>query len=66
MTIRQAVRSFLVPLTIAEVRAELDLSVAMGDTIRAGYVAEFLRELEADFNDCDVDDGSDVWPDARG
>jgi hypothetical protein len=47
------VRNFLVPLTVAEVQRELDLSVEMGDTVRAGYVEEFLRELEADFAGCD-------------
>lgn len=51
--VRQAVRNFLAPLTVAEVQRELDLSIEMGATVRAGYVEEFLRELEADFAGCD-------------
>ena len=48
MSVRSNVRNFLVPLTVAEVTAELDLSVEMGDTVRAGYIAEFLAELIAE------------------
>lgn len=65
MTLRQNVRNFLLPLTIAEVRKELEISVERGDARRAGYIEEFLDELEADFNGCDEDsylegfDGSD-------
>jgi len=47
---RQNVRNLLVPLTTAELQRELVLSVERGDTERAGYVEEFIREVEADFN----------------
>ena len=46
--LRANVRNFLVGLTMAEVRRELDLSVAMGDTARAGYIDEWLQELLAE------------------
>jgi hypothetical protein len=54
MSLRQNVRNFLVPLTIAEVERELELSVERGDEARAGYVSEFLDELNADFDNCEV------------
>lgn len=47
---RQNVRNLLVPLTTVELQRELVLSVERGDTERAGYVEEFIREVEADFN----------------
>ena len=46
--LRQNVRNFLLPMTVAEVRRELELSIEAGDTARAGYVEEFLREVEAE------------------
>ena len=46
--LRVNVRNYLLPMTVAEVRRELDLSIAMGDTARAGYVKEFLLELLAE------------------
>lgn len=45
--IRQNVRNYLVAMTVEEVRAELDLSIGLGDDVRADYVAEYLCELEA-------------------
>jgi len=56
MSLRQDIRNFLIPLTTAELQRELDLSIDMGDTVRAGYVEEFIRDLEADFNGCDGSD----------
>jgi len=53
MTLRQNVRNFLLPLTLQQMQVELDISVEMGDTARAGYVKEFMREVEADFDGCD-------------
>ncbi len=53
MSIRANVRSFLVPLTMAELQDELDMSVAQGDAVRAGYIEEFIRDVEADFSHCD-------------
>ena len=50
MTFRQNVRNYLVPMTMAELQRELNMSVERGDTKRAGYVSEFIREVEADFN----------------
>jgi hypothetical protein len=43
-------------MTVAEVERELELSIERGDEARAGYVSEFLNELEADFNNCDTPD----------
>ena len=62
MSLRQNVRNFLIPLTIAEVRRELDLSLEMGQTRRADYIAEFLRELEEDFAGCDTDEDEADFP----
>lgn len=56
MTIRQALRNFLIPLTIAEVERELELSIERGDSVRAGYVEEFLQELYDDFDNCETED----------
>ena len=56
MSLRQNVRNFLVPMRISEVERELELSIERGDSERAEYVAEFLRELEADFNECETED----------
>ena len=47
--VRQNVRNFLLPMTVAEVRRERDLLLERGDTVGAGYADEFLREVEADF-----------------
>ena len=57
--LRQNIRNFLLPLTIAEVERELELSQERGDTLRACYVAEWLAELrqeEREVNDCSCDD----------
>ena len=62
MSLRQNVRNFLIPLTIAEVRRELDLSLEMGQTRRADYIAEFLRELEEDFAECNTDEDDADFP----
>ena len=60
MSIRQNVRNFLVGLTISEVRTEWAMSIDMGQTVRAKYVEEFLRELEEeDSDDDDWDAGDD-------
>jgi hypothetical protein len=40
-------------MTEAEVQVELNLSIEAGDTERAGYVEEFLCELQAECNACD-------------
>lgn len=50
MSLRMNVRNFLLPMRIPEVQRELELSLERDDTERAGYVEEFLRELEAEFN----------------
>ena len=67
--LRQNVRNFLLPLTIAEVERELEISLERGDMTRAGYVEEFLLELHADFagltGDDDWADGDEVF-DVRG
>ena len=42
--IRAAVRGFLLTATVEEIRKELEISVERGDTVRAGYVEECLRE----------------------
>jgi len=62
MSLRQNVRNFLIPLTISEVKRELELSLEMGQTRRADYIAEFLRELEEDFNNCDTDEDEADFP----
>lgn len=49
--LRLNVRNFLLPMTVAEIRHELELSVEADDTARAGYVEEFLREVEVDDRD---------------
>jgi len=46
--LKQNVRNFLYPLTLAEMRDVLELSIEAGDTVRAGYVEEFIREVEAE------------------
>lgn len=46
MSLRMNVRNFLLPMRISEVQRELELSLERGDTERAGYVEEVLRELE--------------------
>jgi hypothetical protein len=43
-------------MTVAEVEREVELSLERGDELRAEYADEFLRELEADFNDCETPD----------
>jgi hypothetical protein len=60
MSLRQNVRNFLLPLTIAEVEKELEISIERGDARRAEYVREFLNELYEDFAGS-VDD--DEWAD---
>jgi hypothetical protein len=42
--VRAAVRAFLMTATIEEIRRELEISVERGDTVRAGYVEEYLNE----------------------
>ncbi len=37
---------------MAELQTEWDLSVELGNTERAGYVEEFIREVEAEFTQC--------------
>ena len=67
MSLRANVRNFLVPLTIAEVKQELDLSIERGDHERAKHVREFLQELEQEFNECgtpDLDEENPVDCDA--
>ena len=59
MTIRLNVRNYLVPMTCAEVRVELDLSIAAGDMVRAGYIKEWMSDLEHQFNDCEGHDESE-------
>lgn len=49
--VRQNVRNFLCPMTVAEAQRERDLLLERGDTVGAGYADEFIRELEADLND---------------
>ena len=46
--LRQNVRNLLFPMTLAEMQIERVLSVERGDTERARYVEEFIREVEAD------------------
>jgi hypothetical protein len=60
------VRNFLLPMTEAEVQVELNLSVERGDTARAGYVEEFLCELQAECNACPVCEDETVGPDCSG
>jgi hypothetical protein len=55
--LRQNVRNFLLPMTVVEVQRELELSVEAGDTVRAGYVKEFLCELETESNERENCDG---------
>ena len=59
MSLRQNVRNFLLPLTIAEVERELEISLEMGNTVRAGYVEEFLGELYEEFSGYEDDDDWD-------
>lgn len=56
MSLRQNVRNFLLPMTLPELRRELELSMESGDEERAGYIDEFIREVEADFNECETPD----------
>ena len=55
-TLRTNIRNFLVPLTLAEMQAELDISVEIGDVLRAEYIEEYICEVMADFNSCDISD----------
>lgn len=48
LAVRQAVRNFLLVATLPEMRRELEISVEQGDTVRAGYVEECIREAETD------------------
>jgi hypothetical protein len=59
MTLRMNVRNWLVPLTVAEVQDELDWAIEQGETEKAGYIEEFLHELEAEFDGCETDDDWD-------
>jgi len=54
--LRQNVRNYLYPMTVAEIQRERELSVKAGDTVRARYVEEFLREIEDDFDGCETPD----------
>lgn len=54
--LRQNVRNYMVPMTVAEARATRDAMVERGDNIGAGYADEFLRELEAEFAGCETPD----------
>jgi len=54
--VRQNVRNFLVPMTVAEVQSVRDSLLERGDDVGAGYAEEFLRELEADFAGCETPD----------
>ena len=47
--LRVNVRNFLVGLTMSEMAAEWDISVAMGNTQRADYIGEYMREVESEF-----------------
>lgn len=51
--VRSAVRNFLYPMTESEMRRELELSIEVGDSVRADYVAEYMREC-----------GYEVWVDS--
>ena len=55
-TLRTNIRNFLVPLTMVEMQAELDISVEIDDTLRAEYIEEYICEVMADFNGCDISD----------
>lgn len=63
MTLRQNVRNFMVGLSISEVRIELAGAVERGETRRAGYIEEWLCELEEENalygDDDDWADGDD-------
>lgn len=61
--VRAAVRAFLLTATVEEMQRELEISVERGDTVRAGYVEECLREAYADepeVVDCDDSRGRKV------
>ena len=60
MSLRQNVRNFMVGLTISEVREALAGAVERGETRRAGYIEEWLGELEEE-NALYGDD--DAWAD---
>ena len=46
--VRQNIRNFLLPMSVAEAQRERDLLLERGDTVGAGYADEFIRELEAE------------------
>lgn len=52
--LRQNVRNYLIPMRMSELQAELAVSIERGDTERARYVEEFIREVEADFDNCNT------------
>ncbi len=48
MTLRQNVRNFLVGLTLSEMRVVLEDAITRGQSDRAKYIAEFIREVESE------------------
>jgi hypothetical protein len=54
MMLRSNIRNFLVGLTLSEIRVVLAGAVERGETRRAGYIEEYLREEEEEEEeDCD-------------
>jgi hypothetical protein len=53
MMLRSNVRNFLVGLTISEIRDVLAGSVERGETRRADFIEEYLREVEEEEESCD-------------
>jgi hypothetical protein len=53
MMLRSNVRNFLVGLTLSEIRGLLAGAVERGETRRAGYIEEYLREVEEEEESCD-------------
>ena len=50
--LRQNVRNFMVPMTVAEAQSVVDAMLERGDDVGAGYAEEFRRELEAEQSAC--------------
>lgn len=53
--LRLAIRNFLYPMIETEVRKELDLSRERGDTVRAGYIQDYLDTEEEFASDCNAE-----------
>jgi hypothetical protein len=43
--LRQNIRNFLLPMTLAEMSAELEISQQNKDFLRANYIAEYMCEV---------------------